>query len=203
MSSAPQPSSQGQLDQKLRATLNIHAARLQHPQIGFEVWSGLLSEKERCQVGAFQDAFTRGTGWTIGMWARAKGTSRALATLQLARLYGMPEGQYAALVRQVDAAQPISDLLSDRNRLYWDSERGELHWHGEIVRTIRNQQTGHELVQILDAFEECGWPVRIDDPLPSSSNPTQLADRIKSLNKGLQRIRFRKSGEGVAWRPLS
>lgn len=203
MSTAPQTTCRDKRDPKLVQTLNEHAARLQHTQIGFEVWSEFLSEEERCRVGAFQDAFTRETRWTIGMWALAKGISRELATLELARLYGMPEGQYAALVRQVDASQPISELLSDRNRPYWDADRGELHWQGEIVRRIRNQVTGHELVQILNAFEECGWPVRIDDPLPSSSNPTQLADRIKSLNTGLSQIRFGRSGEGIAWRRLN
>ena len=64
----------------------------------------------------------------------------------------------------------------------------------------RNQET------ILSAFEEEGWPPRIDDPLPPAvdCDPKQrLRDTIKSLNRNrkLVRIRFKGdgTGQGVLW----
>ena len=89
-------------------------------------------------------------------------------------------------------------------RPFWCSDRKELRINGTIVKQFRvpspNQMT------VLAVFEEEGWPTRIDDPLPSSSEVApkrRLQDTIKSLNRNQQNqlIRFRGdgSGEGVVW----
>ncbi len=60
------------------------------------------------------------------------------------------------------------------------------------------------------AFQEEGWPVRIDDPLPpvSESEPKQrLRETIRSLNRNQKErlVRFKGdgTGEGVLWEPYS
>ena len=185
---------------KFRKTLSEHAARVQDVHTGFEVWSEYLTREERCRVGSFEEAYSRGTGGTIGMWARAKGISLELATLQLARLYGMPEGMYELLVKQLDGSETTSELLSNRNRPFWNHDLSELRLHGEVIKRIRNRDTGYELVLILDTFEKLGWPDRIDVQLPGGSNPSRLGDKIKSLNKNLRQIVFRAAGKGITWR---
>ena len=66
--------------------------------------------------------------------------------------------------------------------------------------TAANQET------ILVAFEEEGWPARIDDPLPQQPEQDpkrRLSDTIKCLNRKQtnELIRFRGdgTGEGVTW----
>jgi hypothetical protein len=59
---------------------------------------------------------------------------------------------------------------------------------------------------ILDAFQEEGWPMWIDDPLsplPDQPPKRRLHDTIKGLNRNreMELIRFRGDGTGqrVAW----
>ena len=61
-------------------------------------------------------------------------------------------------------------------------------------------------VAILAAFEEEGWPSRIDDPLPpqpEQDSKRRLSDTIKCLNRkqASPLIHFRGdgTGEGVVW----
>ena len=86
----------------------------------------------------------------------------------------------------------------------WDSERRELRFDGVIVKHFKwvavNQQT------ILGAFEEDGWPARIDDPLPPNEeqdSKRRLADTIKCLNRkqchAVLHFRGDGTGEGVIW----
>jgi hypothetical protein len=62
---------------------------------------------------------------------------------------------------------------------------------------------------VLNAFEEEGWPARIDDPLPPHSDQDpkrRLNDTIKCLNRKQVRelLRFHGdgSGEGILWEVL-
>jgi hypothetical protein len=83
----------------------------------------------------------------------------------------------------------------------WDNERHELRVGSEIVKRFKwpaaNQET------ILAAFEEEGWPPRIDDPLPPQAeqdSKRRLHDTIKCLNKNQRNslIHFRGDGTGEA-----
>jgi hypothetical protein len=90
----------------------------------------------------------------------------------------------------------------------WDDRRRTLFLKGQVVKRFRcvavNQQT------ILSAFQEEGWPMRIDDPLsPSSSlvSKQRLGDTIKWLNRKqanrLLRFRGDGSGQGVVWESVT
>lgn len=86
----------------------------------------------------------------------------------------------------------------------WRAEVGEFSVGGVLVKRYRvpapNQQT------VLSAFEEDGWPDRIDDPLPlkPEREPKRtLHDTINSLNarqvNTLVRFVGDGSGEGIQW----
>lgn len=86
----------------------------------------------------------------------------------------------------------------------WDQNRKELRVGQCVIKLFRwvaiNQET------VLMAFEEEGWPARIDDPLPQKLNQdskTRLHDTIKCLNRNHQTrlIRFTGdgTGEGILW----
>jgi hypothetical protein len=90
---------------------------------------------------------------------------------------------------------------------HWDNQTREFRFGNWTIKSFRlpspNQQT------VLTAFEEEGWPLRIDDPLPP--DPTicpkrRLHDTIKSLNRN-QRYRLVRftgdgTGQGVCWQAI-
>ena len=86
----------------------------------------------------------------------------------------------------------------------WDEISRKLSFNGHLVKHFRwpaiNQET------ILNAFEEEGWPDRIDDPLspqPQQDPKRRLADTIKCLNRkqheNLLHFRGDGTGQGVLW----
>ena len=89
----------------------------------------------------------------------------------------------------------------------WDRDRPELRWGNTVVKRFKVPAPNQEL--ILAAFQEDGWPVRIDDPLPPHPEldpKRRLHDTINSLNRSqkLPLIRFLGdgSGQGVRWCPV-
>jgi hypothetical protein len=91
---------------------------------------------------------------------------------------------------------------------FFDTERHILWYNGQIVKQFKGPATSQIL--ILTAFQELGWPPRIDHPLPrvAGKNPkARLHDAINRL-KGNQRNRlltFRGdgTGQGIMWEALA
>lgn len=86
----------------------------------------------------------------------------------------------------------------------WDCERQEFRLGDQLVKEFKLPSPNQET--ILMAFEEEGWPHRIDDPLPphpEMDSKRRLHDTIKSLNRNQKRrlVRFMGdgSGQGVRW----
>jgi hypothetical protein len=86
----------------------------------------------------------------------------------------------------------------------WDAERRILRVGDELVKQFKVPSPNQETV--LTAFQEEGWPPRIDDPLPPKSDldsRERLQNTIKSLNRNqkqrLLKIKGDGTGEGVMW----
>ncbi|MDV6034044.1 MAG: hypothetical protein F9B45_28915 [Phycisphaera sp. RhM] len=114
------------------------------------------------------------------------------------------EATEAILTGGVNLRAVNGSRLHVGQRPRWDSERRELGVGGTIVKRFKwvavNQQA------ILCAFEEEGWPPRIDDPLPphpEQDAKRRLSDTIKCLNRKqtnpLVHFRGDGTGEGVVW----
>ena len=106
--------------------------------------------------------------------------------------------------------QSTSSFDSDGSvpKPHWDAEARELRFNGIVIKRYKWQAMNQEIV--LHAFEEEGWPQRIDDPLPPQPEQDpkrRLCDTIKCLNRkqANQLIRFHGdgTGEGVSWESLS
>jgi hypothetical protein len=89
----------------------------------------------------------------------------------------------------------------------WSNESRSLIVGWVVVKKYRIPSPNQEA--ILSAFQEEGWPRRIDDPLRPQAEQVskcRLHDTIKCLNRHHQRrlIRFRGdgTGEGVCWEYL-
>jgi hypothetical protein len=109
----------------------------------------------------------------------------------------------AAFTTKHLAAEERSDpasIWSAGLRPMWDRERRELVVGGQLVKRFRVPAASQE--RVLDAFEEEGWPQRIDDPLPLTANidaRARLHDAIKNLNRHHvhRLIVFQGDGRGV------
>lgn len=85
----------------------------------------------------------------------------------------------------------------------WDEDLHELWFRGKLVKRLSRRAKSQ--APICRAFEACGWPIRINDPLPLDDGiePRQrLHDAIKLLNRGQRLIHFGgdDTGKGVVWR---
>jgi hypothetical protein len=87
---------------------------------------------------------------------------------------------------------------------HWDGQRRVLTVGGQVVKQFRVPADNQEL--ILEAFEESGWPPRLDDPLPpvpDVDSKRRLRDATFRLNGNQKRrlIRFHGdgSGRGLCW----
>jgi hypothetical protein len=86
----------------------------------------------------------------------------------------------------------------------WDAERRQLWYRQQLVKWYRQPADSQET--ILATFEEDGWPLRIDDPLPRQAGlcpRDRLHNAVKKLNQSqlTRLLLFRRdgSGEGVTW----
>lgn len=100
---------------------------------------------------------------------------------------------------------PVEEL---QLRPKWDPQRRQLRLGSDVVKEFKLPSPNQETV--LTAFEEEGWPPRIDDPLPPQEQldpRRRLHDTIKALNRKQKRFRIRfrgdGSGEGIRWEPFS
>jgi hypothetical protein len=89
----------------------------------------------------------------------------------------------------------------------WDGKHRVLSVGGQIVKRYTRSSPNQE--QILQAFEEQGWPCRIDDPLPHDDKVVpklRLHDTIRWLNlkqeSRLLRFAGDGTGAGVCWQPV-
>lgn len=89
----------------------------------------------------------------------------------------------------------------------WNSDRQELWHRGLLIKQFRIPSPNQ--VAVLSAFEEEGWPSRIDDPLPPRPDQDpkrRLNDTIRNLNRSQKNhvVRFvgDGSGQGVLWEPI-
>lgn len=163
------------------------------PLIQERTWERHLTDAERQFVE--RHGLSEKTIDTI--WAAVKGVSPARAVLDIAvasDLLSIADFQW--LCREIGESDAI-----ERPRPKWDGQRGCLLWGEQLIRTVKPM--AKNVTKILAAFEEDGWPPRIDDPLPGDQRaPDQrLRETVATLNEGLKVIRFRTdgTGEGVIW----
>ena len=85
-----------------------------------------------------------------------------------------------------------------------DSQLRELRLGSHLVKQFKVPAPNQQIV--LTVFEEEGWPVRIDDPLPRHPEvdaKRRLHDTIHALNRHQKTLLLRflgdGTGEGVRW----
>jgi hypothetical protein len=117
------------------------------------------------------------------------------------------EGATIAAPRPRTATSRSSITSTRIGRPKWDRDRRQVRFDGRIVKEFKLPSPNQEAV--LMAFEEEGWPARIDDPLMPTANldpRRRLHDTIKALNRNqkenLLRFMGDGTGEGIRWEPV-
>jgi hypothetical protein len=85
----------------------------------------------------------------------------------------------------------------------WSRHEYKLRLGETTIRKVKRQADSN-IVKVLDAFEEQGWPGHIDDPVQHDLYPLRIHETIRSLNTRLRLIRFHADGEGkgICWERL-
>lgn len=86
----------------------------------------------------------------------------------------------------------------------WDAGRRRLWWGRTVVKVLDRESPGQ--MPVLAAFEEAGWPRRIDVTAllrAGGLRPRSVVYLVKNLNRGLRWLRFHADGtkHGVTWEP--
>jgi len=98
-------------------------------------------------------------------------------------------------------------LVVSTERPNWNAKDRELWWQLHLVKRFRHDAANQRL--ILTAFEEEGWPLRIDDPLPrhvGAKRKSRLHEAIRGLQDGQNPLvlAFHADGttEGLRWEAI-
>jgi hypothetical protein len=125
--------------------------------------------------------------------------SQCRAILELAMATDLlSNARYRGLLHEIgEQEEPPPAALQPE----WDKKVSELRLGGKVLKRLRGASVAKNVVQILDAFQEQGWPRHTLDPLPGGRNQKRLHDTILSLNEDLEGLRFRAdgTGEGICW----
>jgi hypothetical protein len=163
------------------------------------LWHDVLTAEDREKLGNnFVECYGRLR--TIGMWMTLRGVSRDRAIVDLAYLIGhIDETRHGRLLREI-GEQP--QVLHTADRPTWNASTGELCYQGQLLRRVRILSSPTNIQLILNAFEQSKWCSSVDNPL--STDAQQLHQALRSLNKGLEKIRFhaQRGAQAITWRLL-
>lgn len=193
MSEKP-PIRRSDLPAGVRKQLDQLEVRVQRNGVAVVIWNNHFTVADRKELGDDVYLAWKHNGRTAGMWAAARGVSKERAIVDIAYLFDWIDTKTCTKLLKA-----IGDEATAGGTPRWIARTGELWFDGEIVRQVRNAARATLVVRILEAFEESGWPRTIDDPVTSGGDSSQRRRAIESLNKGLARIRFACTGDGMSF----
>lgn len=183
---------------QVRNALETAALRIQNPAGAEFLWDRVLTPGERKRLGNNLESAYQRYGGTVGLWLNVRGGTLQRAVVEVAYSLGLlVETDRRWLLRELEeslskTAVPVV--------IEWDCKLGELRFNGELIRNVRTKMADN-VVAVLDAFQDNGWVEQIEDPLSDRPDGQTLRETIRSLNIGLERIRFFADGtsQGIRW----
>lgn len=190
-----QPIRRSDLPAHVRTKLDELEKKLQSNVVAMMVWENHFTPAERKQLGDDPYLAWKRNGRTSGMWAAVRGVSKDRALIDIAHALDWLDTKTCKALLTA-----LGEGANAAGTPRWLARTGELWFEGRVVRRIRNQAKASTIVRILDAFELCGWPPTIDDPVTAGGDSTKRRRAVESLNDGLERIRFACAGDGESFR---
>lgn len=181
--------------QELRTVLSYFGA----PHVANKIWEVLTPEEQK-SLGQ-NNTSTQ----LIQCRAQGQGCSFERALLDIAHEASVIDsGRHLRLRRGI--GEPV-DGTDKGPRPVWDKANRKLYYRGRLLRDVA--ASAKNILAILSAFEEEGWPARVNNPLTGGAKSKPLRDAIAKLNGGLMGvevgnlagIKFFADGEakGVRW----
>jgi hypothetical protein len=179
-------------------------AGLSHTELQGLVCEGLVEQRDHV---ALANGSPR-TGPDVEVGRQPDGDGYALtpcgAVAVFSSLYA--PGHVTPAVRVCRNGRYIPD--NGRERPLWDDAARGLWWRCRLIKHFRNDAANQRL--ILRAFEEQGWPQKVDDSLPRAAGvrcKVQLREAVRSLHRGqsplVLRFRADGAGTGIRWEPIA
>ena len=192
--SVPTKVRRSDLPQEYQDLLQAVESRARKVEWAMTVWNNHLTAAERKELGGDPFEAWKHNGGTAGMWAIVREVSRDRAVVDIA--YALDWLDTPTCEKLLEAiGEKQASVITPR----WIKRSGELWYEGELIRKVTNQLKASNIVRILDACEESGWPQSFADPVTSGGDSGQRRRTIESLNKGLKRIKFACSGDGASF----
>ena len=188
------PIRRSDLPENLRQKLDELEPRVQSNPAAIVIWERHLTAAERKTLGDDLYQAWKQHGRTAGMWATARGGSKERAIVEVA--YALDWLDSKTYRQLLDA---LGGGPGEGSRPHWIADSGELWFDGELIRSVKNLAQAKNIVRILAAFEESRWPPRVEDPITSGGESDTRRRTIETLNKGLTRIRFTCTGDGLSF----
>jgi hypothetical protein len=185
-------------------TISAHVAKqlrairfeLLSPASAHLVWTEVLTEEERQQLGGdLNSAYYQYQG-AVGIYTQARGVEPDFALVEIAQELGWLTEHKARRLVEALGGRAVRPMVPR-----WNRDRRELTFGHDVIRRVRSDRAAR-VIQLLNAFERQGWPDRIADPLPDGPDPINLRDAVRITNIGLRRIRFETANRGhdVVWK---
>jgi hypothetical protein len=190
------------VDSKVAEELHRLRAGIETATVFDLVWQKCLSPEERKSLEPDIEGLT-----TVSAWQRVRGGSKWRAVLDIARRVSfITNDDYVWLCRCIGEGEDASTsklfprATAAESHPFWDRETGSLFYRGKLCRKVQIRTIPTRSQIILDAFESKFWRNRIEDPF-EGHDAESLYQAVKSLNRGLKRIRFRvqEGGSAITW----
>ncbi len=180
-----------------QVALQEASLRLRNGTVALRLWERVFTDEDRKKCGNDVES-CYGNDGVIGMWKKARGGNDYEAVLNAALAVGFLTDQAYEELCRACSVRSGSHLPE---KPHWDKDARRLTYRGELVREVKRPGQATNIVAILDAFEEAGWPSRIDDPRGRDKNDESRRKDVESLNKKLLKsvMRFECDGTGTGF----
>ena len=193
----------------VRESLETALPRISNELAARELWVNRFTAADRRKFDVPWPEVWKKHNSIIEMWHVARGTPTSNACIvEIAHALGFINGTQRESLLDALGASTRSGLASGgRGRStaatpHWNNDTKKLSYQNQTVRKVVRPKQAYNIVTILNAFQDAGWPHRIDDPLVGRkpSDDTRRRD-ISNLNKGLRKglLKFACDGNGTGF----
>jgi hypothetical protein len=198
------------IPQAVQRSLESALARISNETAARKLWTDCFTAADRRKFAEpWPEVWKKHN--IIGMWHIARGTPTwNECIIEIAHALGFINVQRRHSLLDELGAKPRAGMARNSRPSavpHWDEDARELRYLGQVVRVVKKPKQAHNIVGILRAFEDAGWPRRIDDPhRRKPSDQTRRRD-VENLNKRLLKplLKFECDGNGTGflWKKIA
>ena len=192
----------------VRESLETARNRISNELAARELWTNRFTAADRRKFDVPWPEVWKKHNSIIEMWHVARGTPTLNACIvEIAHALGFINGTHRESLLDALGASTRSGLASGgRGRStaatpHWNNDTKKLSYLNQTVREVVRPKQAYNIVTILNAFQDAGWPHRIDDPFGRKPSDDTRRRDISNLNKGLRngRLKFACDGNGTGF----